>query len=173
VKTKRALFIFVMAIAAFSCVKDKAEADYYNINLCDVPQLYPAKNNVLGSWIVYSYKNLSNNSIIKKEDVDSWNGMDVKVKFIPGSFCGFNTSNEIAGHYLISDSTLTIDVYGGTKVGQPEWGNMFSAIVYSIETFERTENQLILYYNKRNNCVILNQMKSPIECKWTYSPPGY
>jgi hypothetical protein len=99
-------------------------------------------------------------------------GMDVELKFkYDSTFCGFNTTNEVAGHFIQRDSTITIDVYGGTKVGQPKWGNMFSDIVHShsIESFRRSSTQLKLYYNNHKNCVTLYPERREIECKWTYT----
>ncbi len=105
-----------------SCTKDQLHSD----DLIDLQ----SNNNVYGSWVVVSYNNLESDSKINKGDVDSWDGMDVEIKFMDDStFCGRNTSNSVAGHYTIHESSFDIDVYGGTKVSQPEWGNMFSDVL--------------------------------------------
>jgi len=129
-------------------------------------------DNVYGSWIVTYYKNLENDSIINKSDVDSWGGLDVEIKFMPDStFCGKNTSNIIGGLYLVHDSIFDIKVYGGTKMGQPKWGYMFSDVVYShsFTYFLRCYNELILYYNNNKNCIVLHPSRKEIHCRFTYS----
>ena len=146
------------------CTKDQVNSD----ELID-PQ---SCNNVYGNWVVVSYENLGSGSIIKKGDVDSWGGMDIEIKFMDDStFCGSNTSNSIAGHYTMPDSSFDIDVYGGTKVGQPDWGNMFSDVVYShsFTYFKRSNTELRLFYNNNIDCIVLYPSSKEIDCRWTYS----
>ncbi len=136
-------------------------------------QLDTQSNNPLfGSWEVVFYEDLEHDSITSKDDVDSWGGMDVQIKFMDDStFCGGNTTNDIAGHYTITDSSFDIDVYGGTKVGQPVWGNIFSDIVYShsFTDFKRSDTELKLFYNDNKNCIVLFQLDTEITCRRSYS----
>ncbi|RKY46869.1 MAG: hypothetical protein DRP86_08485 [Candidatus Neomarinimicrobiota bacterium] len=134
----------------------------------------PSGIKVYGSWVVTSYHDLTNDSIIEKKDVDSW-GMDVKIKFMRDStFCGFCTNNEIAGHYTLADSCFNIDVYGGSKVGQPEWGDLFSdiALSHSFTCYKRNNKELRLYYDDNNKYVLLNLLDTDIRCTITYSSPS-
>lgn len=166
-KILRLILIFVFLLG---CVKDQYYENESNLNHRTNVESNISNNNVLGSWVVVSYENLENGSIINKSDVESMGGMDVELKFMDDStLCGSNTTNDIAGHYKMQDTSIKIDVYGGTKVGQPEWGDMFSDIVYSIESFIRINSQLILYYNNHKNCIILYPKRRGIECNWTYS----
>jgi len=125
--------------------------------------------NVNGSWIVTAYENLETGKITLKTNENSGGGMDISIKFYDNTFCGFNTTNEIEGHYILRDTSLKIDVYGGSKVGQPEWGNMFSDSIYSIDSFQRTNSELKLFYNHHKNCVVLNHLRQDLVCTWTYS----
>jgi len=118
--------------------------------------------NIYGTWVVVSYEDYVNNSVIEKNDVDSWNGMDIILKFMSDSLCGRNTTNSVFAHYTLSDSTIHVISYGGTKMGQPEWGNMFSDVVYGLETYKINENRLSFYYNNNKNSVTLKPKKSPI-----------
>jgi hypothetical protein len=36
---------------------------------------------ISGTWVVVSYEDFVDNTVIKKSDVDSWNGMDVILTF--------------------------------------------------------------------------------------------
>jgi hypothetical protein len=167
---RKILLLTLIVAFQLGCVKDQYYKDISNINHRTNVESNPLNNNVFGSWVVVLYEDLKNGSKISKNDVESGGGMDVELKFINDStFCGFNTTNEIAGHYTLQDTTINIDVYGGTKVGQPEWGDMFSDIVYSIESFIPVNGQLKLYYNNHKNCVILYPKRRGIDCIWTYS----
>ena len=118
--------------------------------------------NIYGTWVVVSYEDYVNNSVIEKNDVDSWNGMDITLKFMNDSLCGRNTTNSVFAQYTLSDSTIHVISYGGTMVGQPEWGNMFSDVVYELETYKINENRLSFYYNNNKNSVTLKSKKSSI-----------
>jgi hypothetical protein len=161
------LFFLILSIL-LSCRKDKfpiSEIDNSNRRTNNsLPSLY----DLTGNWIVVSYENLEDGSIITKSDENS-RGLDVEIKFSDDTFCGFNTTNDIAGHFSHQDSTIKIDVYGGSKVGQPKWGNMFSDVVYSIESVRRSNSQIRLFYNSHKNCIVLNSLRKDIVCHWTYS----
>lgn len=162
--------LLLTVVLVIGCAKDQFYSDESNTNRRNNRGINSASNNIEGSWVVVLYEDLENGFIIRKSDVDSGGGLDVAIKFMnDSSFCGFNTTNAIAGHYTVEDTIINIDVYGGTKIGQPEWGDMFSDIVYSIESFKRIDSQLKLYYNNQKNCVILYPERRGLECNWTYS----
>lgn len=81
--------------------------------------------------------------------------MDVILKLGIGSLCGMNTTNSIYGKYTIKNDSIRVITYGGTKIGQPEWGNLFSDIVLDLETYLIDDNNLIITYNNNKNSVIL------------------
>ncbi|MCX6253704.1 MAG: hypothetical protein NTV31_04415 [Bacteroidia bacterium] len=169
----RKIFLLILILASLlGCVKDQFFNDDSDTSHRTNILNYPSNNNVLGSWVVMFYEDFENGSIIYKSEVESMGGMDVELKFMDDStFCGFNTTNDVAGHYIQRDSSINIDVYGGSKVGQPKWGDMFSNIIHahSIESFKRSNSQLKLYYNNHKNCVTLYPKRRAIVCNWTYS----
>jgi hypothetical protein len=169
---RKILLLVLVLVFLLGCVKDQFFEYKSNTNHRNNIETSPLNNNVFGSWVVVFYKDLENGSIIYKNEVESMGGMDVELKFMDDStFCGFNTTNEVAGHYIQLDSTINIDVYGGTKVGQPKWGNMFSDVVHShsLQSFKRNSIQLELFYNNHKNSVTLYPTRREIVCKWTYS----
>ena len=139
------LIIPVFLLILFGCAQDNFLPEEGNIyRRSDIESVVP--DNVYGNWIVVSFVNNETGTTIVKGDVDTWGGLDVEIRFMNDStFCGVNTTNSVCGHYTMSDSLLNIDVYGGTKVGQPEWGNMFSDVVYSISSFRRSKTELRIY----------------------------
>jgi hypothetical protein len=141
------LLIGIMLIVV-SCEKDKINKDFINDQLIQ---------NANGTWKIVSYEDFEKNSVIYKSDVDSWNGMDVILTFTIDSLYGTNTTNTVTGNFTISDRDIHITSYGGTKVGQPEWGNMFSNVVFNLESFKVNANQLRFYYNNSKNSVTLDR----------------
>jgi hypothetical protein len=108
--------------------------------------------NINGSWKVASYEDYKINSVTLKSDVQSL-GMDVILTFNNDSLYGRNTRNEVFGNYTLSGRKIHIIRYGGTEVGQPVWGNMFSDVVHKFESFEINKDYLRIYYNNLNNSV--------------------
>lgn len=146
-----------MAVS-LSCERDTVNKDFIDDS---------SVQNINGTWIVVSYEDYSKNSVTYKNDVDSWNGLDVVLKYMNDSMCGRNTTNSVFGHYHLADSSISVTSYGGSKVGQPEWGNMFSDNVFTLESFKVNSTQLRFYYNDNKNSVTLNRETSGIE------PCGY
>ena len=142
------LLIVILSIFLFTTSCDK---DHINSNFYDDESI----QNINGKWKVVSYEDFEKESVTVKTDVDSWNGMDVILTFANDSLWGYCTSNSISGKYSLSGRNIHIKSYGGTKISQPEWGNMFTRIVYDLESFEINEHQLRLYYDDAEKSVTL------------------
>jgi len=145
---KKILLIIGIAIIIFSC-----ERDLIKMNFEDDQSV----SDINGTWIVVSYEDFMNNTVVKKSDVDSWNGLDVILTFTTDSLYGRNTTNSVSGNFILSERTIQITSYGGTKIGQPEWGNMFSDIVHDLESYMINKNQLRFYFNNSKNSVTLEK----------------
>jgi hypothetical protein len=145
---KKLLLILCIFIVSVSCDKDRI-----NENFQDDTSIH----NINGIWKVVSYEDFEKASVTVKNDVDSWNGMDVILTFANDSLYGQCTTNAISGNYTIAGRYISIDSYGGTKIGQPVWGNMFTDIVYLIRSYEINEHQLRFYYNNSEKSVTLHR----------------
>ncbi len=147
INMKTIFVLFSVLLLAYSCERDHGNRDFEDD---------PSIQNISGTWVVRSYEDYTfNNPVIRKSDVDSWNGMDVILSFTSDSFYGRNTTNDVSGNFKISGRTIHVTSYGGSKVGQPQWGNMFSDIVYDLESFKMNRNQLRFFYNENKNSVTL------------------
>jgi hypothetical protein len=147
VNMKKLLLFLSILIVTVSCDKERI-----NDNFRDDPSI----QNINGKWKVVSYEDFEKASVTKKSDVDSWNGMDVILTFATDSLWGYCTTNAMSGKYSLSGRNIHIIRYGGTKIGQPEWGNMFSKIIYDLESFAINEHQLRLFYNDSEKSVTLS-----------------
>jgi hypothetical protein len=143
------LFVLICGffLLTLGCDKDRIEEDF---------QDNTAIQNIDGRWKVVSYEDYKTSSITVKTDVDSWNGMDVILTFSRDSLWGYCTSNSMSGKYSITGRNIHIISYYGTKVGQPEWGNMFSRVIYDIESFEINEHKLRFFYDDSEKSVTLS-----------------
>jgi hypothetical protein len=142
------LFTVSILITIVSCDKEKVNNDFQDDETIQT---------INGKWKVVSYEDYEKSSITVKNDVDSWNGMDVILTFASDSLYGYCTTNYMTGKYSLSGRNIHIIHYGGTKIGQPEWGNMFLKVVYDLESFEVNQHQLRLYYDDSEKSVTFSR----------------
>jgi hypothetical protein len=145
---KRLLLIISALLLISGCEKDLVHRNFEDD---------PSIPDISGKWTVVSYEDIVNNNVTVKSDVDSWNDLDVMLTFTKDSLYGWNTTNSVVGKFQISGRDIHVTSYGGTKIGQPEWGNMFSDVIYMIESFKINESQLRFYYKDNRNSVTLNR----------------
>jgi hypothetical protein len=138
------LCIFIFSI---SCDKDHINKDFQDDS---------GITNINGRWKVVSYEDYEKDTKTVKTDVDSWNGLDVILTFADDSIWGYCTTNTMKGKYILSGRNIYIITYGGTKIAQPEWGNMFTKVIYDLESFEVNEHQLRFYYDNSEKSVTLS-----------------
>jgi hypothetical protein len=143
------LLVVILSIFTVSVCCDK---DQINENFQDDMSIL----DINGRWKVVSYEDYEKASITVKNDVDSWNGMDVILTFANDTLYGQCTSNTVSGKYSLAGRYISILNYGGTKISQPAWGNMFSDIVYQLRSFKINEHQLRFYYDHSEKSVTLN-----------------
>ena len=143
------LFTVIISVLIFniSCEKEKADQNFRDDS---------SISNINGKWKVVSYEDFEKGSKTIKTDVDSWNGMDVIMTFSNDSLWGYCTTNLMTGKYSLAGRYLHIISYGGTKIGQPAWGNMWSGIIYDVQSFAVNEHQLRLYYDDSQKSVTLS-----------------
>jgi hypothetical protein len=140
--------ILILLIISISCDKEKIDENFQDDS--SVP-------NINGKWKVVSYEDFEKGTKTVKTDVDSWNGMDVILNFSNDSIWGYCTTNTMTGKYSLNGRNINILTYGGTKIGQPQWGNMWSDIIYDLESFAVNKHQLRLYYDDSGKSVTLSK----------------
>jgi hypothetical protein len=150
VAVMKRLFSVFLCIYIFTVSCDK---ERINENFQDDPSI----PNINGKWKVVSYENFEKSTITVKTDVDSWNGLDVILTFADDSIWGYCTTNSLTGKYSLSGRNIHIITYGGTKIAQPAWGDMFSKIIYDLESFEVNEHQLRFFYDDSQKSVTLSR----------------
>ena len=115
-----------------------------------------------GTWKVISFEDLSTQEILLQTQENSW-GYDIVITFDdtkdPGKIFGKNTTNSVSGEFeYTSETTFKLNGLNSTKIGQPEWGNKFSAAIFNDNNavdFEIDNSKLKIYYKNKSNSVTL------------------
>ena len=163
----KTIIIFqVLFIMLSSCYKEK-EHDNTNPPTSDLKisllQTFiddSTITNINGTWKVFSYEDYINDSVTLGSDVPHWLipcNQEVVITFLDDSISGHNTSNEVFGNYVLQKRNIKVIGYGGTKVGQPIWGNMFEDVIYKIDSFAINNLKLRFYYNNSKNSLTLEK----------------
>ncbi|MGB3586022.1 MAG: hypothetical protein WBA23_05760 [Tunicatimonas sp.] len=124
-----------LLVLLFSCDED----DFKSLEVRDDSSV----KSLNGTWRVIAYEDYEQGELIAKTEENS-RGMDVIVTFDdttdPPSIEGSNTTNSIWGTFeYTGPRSFSVPGLASTLVGQPEWGNVFSAIF--------TEGELVFTVN--------------------------
>lgn len=131
---------------------------------CNKEEEDTTTHDLAGAWRVVAYVDYVTLTKITKtnENTSPYINGDVTVFFTKtdwkdGVFSGKNFSNNFSGKYSIDlKGGVKIESYEGTKIYEPEWGQLFHSIL-NAESYEVKDNLLIFYYNQRRNSIILER----------------
>lgn len=122
----------------------------------------PIDNSLNGTWKVVSYQNMETNTTITKISLESGipylsnSNNDIVItlnqKKDTLQLSGHTVTNDVSGIFKLgaSDSMSCLS-FGGTKVGEPNWGRWFWDAMYSASSYQLKGNNLIIYYNFQDN----------------------
>lgn len=125
-------------------------------------------NTIEGNWIVISFEDYQDSTSITKTEVNTWsdfNNGDITVNFsfsdnLNGKLSGKNITNNFNGDFRISsDKKLAIENTIWTEINEPEWGRLFHSIILA-ESYEINTDQLIIYYNNKENGIVLERSQN-------------
>jgi hypothetical protein len=139
--------VFCIFVLGASCDKEKI-----NENFQDETSI----KNIDGKWKVVSYEDYEKASVTVKNDVDSWNGLDVTITFATDSLWGYCTTNTMFGKYNLAGRYFSITSYATTKIGEPAWGTMFTDVINQLRSFKINEHQLRFYYDNEGKSITLS-----------------
>jgi hypothetical protein len=145
---KLSVAVLCILVLGASCDKDKI-----NENFQDDTSI----KNIDGKWKIVSYEDYEKASVTVKNDVDSWNGMDVTLTFATDSLYGYCTTNEVFGKYNLSGRYFSVVSFVGTKIGQPAWGNMFYNVINQLRSYKINEHQLRFYYDDDEKSITMSR----------------
>jgi hypothetical protein len=102
-----------------------------------------------GKWKLIKYYNLTvGTSEFEPIDISRSIVIDFSDNGSKGKMDGYTVTNSVSGEYeLLIDNKMKTLSFGGTKVGEPNWGNKFWSAIHSASSYERKSNKLHIYFN--------------------------
>lgn len=124
------LLIFLMTF--FACKKDDTTTLTLN-----------------GKWKLVKYQNLTTGT---SESEPTNISRSIIIEFSDngskGKMSGQTVSNSVSGEYeLLKDNKMKTLSFGGTKVGEPDWGDKFWDAIHAATSYERQSDKLFIHFN--------------------------
>ena len=123
-----------------------------------------AASPIQGSWQMLGYINPNSHDLKPLPD-DQGRGIVLHCKDdgTNGKYMGHTKMNEIIGHYTVSDHhQIIMSEPGGTKVGEPKWGNRFWKSMKSVHSYKIHQKQhhreLHLIYDEANARMVFKEI---------------
>lgn len=125
-------FILILAMTLFACNKDDTTKPTLN-----------------GKWKMVKYYNLT---LGTSESEPTNISRSIIIEFSDngsiGKMSGETVTNSVGGEYeLLKVNSMKTLSFGGTKVGEPNWGSKFWDAIHSASSYERHSNKLFIYFN--------------------------
>ena len=123
--------ILILAMTLFACNKDDSTT---TLN---------------GKWKLVKYHNLTvGTSESEPTNISRSIIIDFSDNGSKGKMDGHTVTNSVGGDYeLLKDNRMKTLSFGGTKVGEPNWGSKFWDAIHSASSYERQSNKLFIYFN--------------------------
>ena len=125
-------FILILTMTFLACDKDEITTQTLN-----------------GKWKLVEYHNLT----LRTSESEPTNiSRSILIEFSDngsnGKISAHTVTNSVGGEYELSKVNRIKTVrFGGTKVGEPNWGSKFWDAMYSVSSYERQRNKLFIYFN--------------------------
>ena len=138
---KRLTFLGLYLFLSLSCSKD------YNLNTLSGNWKLISYEVIQTGTIDYEPQNISRSIIIEFSD----NG---KI----GSLSGHTVTNTVSGEYELKEKNMIkVLRFGGTKVGEPEWGSKFWDAMHNASSYDRTSEKMHIYVNSDTEKMTFNK----------------
>lgn len=126
---------------------------------CSRDGVQPANNSINGTWKVVNYKDLDNNKTFTRSSPESElaahsNDIVITLKKEGNTLHlkGCTVANEVFGTFVFKAADgLHCISFGGTKVGEPNWGSWFWDAMNSAQSYQLEGDILTVYYNFQDN----------------------
>jgi hypothetical protein len=121
----------------------------FALSACSKDTTMTTGNSLNGRWKLIKYYNLTTGT---SEPEPSNISRSIIITFkddqVNGNMEGHTVTNAVEGQYELSNGNKMRTIsFGGTKVGEPAWGNKFWDAIHAASSYERSGNTLHIFYN--------------------------
>ena len=127
-------YILLLLLTLAACNKDNTTTTIETLN---------------GKWALVKYHNLNNGTVASEPlNISRAITMEFSDDGNIGSMNGQTVTNSVSGKYeLLQDNKMKTLSFGGTKIGEPDWGYKFWQAIQAASSFERQNDKLYIHFN--------------------------
>lgn len=127
-------YILILLLTLAACNKDNTTTTTDTLN---------------GKWKLVKYHNLTTGT---SESEPSNISRSIIIEFsdnrIKGTMNGHTVTNTVGGEYeLLQDNKMKTLSFGGTKIGETNWGHKFWDAIHAASSYERQSDKLYIHFN--------------------------
>jgi hypothetical protein len=116
---------------------------------CGKDNTTPTSDTLNGKWKLVKYHNLTTGT---SESEPSNISRSIIIEFsdnrIKGNLNGHTVTNTVSGEYeLLQDNKMKTLSFGGTKMGEPNWGNKFWDAIHAASSYKTQSEKLYIQFN--------------------------
>ena len=116
---------------------------------CNKDNTTTTSDSLSGIWKLVRYHNLT---IGRIETEPSNISRSIIIHFsdngVKGTMSGHTVTNTVSGEYeLLPGNKMNTLSFGGTKVGEPDWGHEFWDAIHTASSYDRQGDKLYIYFN--------------------------
>ena len=121
----------------------------FTLTACNKDNTTATTNTLNGTWKLVKYHHLTTGI---SESEPSNISRSIIIEFsdnrIRGNMNGHTVTNTVGGEYeLLQDNKMKTLSFGGTKIGEPDWGDKFWDAIQAASSYERQSDKLYIHYN--------------------------
>lgn len=116
---------------------------------CDKDNSPSTTGTLSGKWKLVKYHNLMTGTH-EAEPSNIYRSIIIEFfdNTIRGNMNGHTVTNTVGGEYeLLQDNKMKTLSFGGTKMGEPNWGNKFWDAMHAASSYKRQNDRLYIHFN--------------------------
>ncbi len=121
----------------------------FSLTACNKDNTTTTSDTLNGKWKLVKYYNLTTGTIESEpSNISRSIILELSDNRIQGNISGHTVTNSVSGEYeLLKDNKMKTLSFGGTKIGEPNWGDKFWDAIHATSSYERQSDKLYIYFN--------------------------
>ncbi|HNL82237.1 MAG TPA: hypothetical protein PKG56_02495 [Chitinophagaceae bacterium] len=121
----------------------------FSLTACNKDNTTTTSDSLNGKWKLVKYYNLTTGTIESEpSNISRSIILELSDNRIQGNISGHTVTNSVSGEYeLLKDNKKKTLSFGGTKIGEPNWGDKFWDAIHATSSYERQSDKLYIYFN--------------------------
>ncbi len=111
---------------------------------------------ITGNWTLICFRDFSN----EKDDCRpaGYPKDQLTIQLVDdgyyGTISGFTTTNKVSGNYVIDNQRMEVSNFGGTKMGEQDWGSNLWSCFNASSSYQYQHDTLVIKYDNDTKALL-------------------